>query len=166
MKGMLFKKRFNQAIAEGRKTQTRRIIKSGDILPVAVKIEGGHDALFLYRNEDREAEINISSNLWLREIVYVKHRLYDSAAKAELFIMITRVRVERLQDISEEDAKREGVEIENPGTIYHGKYHNYKGLYWHLFADLWDEINGGRGYSFASNPLVWVIDFERVARPE
>ena len=32
------------------------------------------------------------------------------------------------------------------------------------FAALWDSINAKRGYSWADNPYVWVIEFKRIER--
>lgn len=66
---------------------------------------------------------------------------------------IEAIRVERLQDISEEDAKAEGVEmpdgIEEPPDFW-----SYKQEYEYL----WEDING-KG-SWAANPWVWVIEFK------
>ena len=67
---------------------------------------------------------------------------------------IVKVRVERVQEISQEDAKAEGVsawrETVN-GTTYIPEY-----------SLLWDSINSKRGYTWKSNPWVWVIEFKRV----
>jgi hypothetical protein len=62
--------------------------------------------------------------------------------------------VERLQDISEEEAKAEGVK----GALVSedGVHCSFKIDY----ATLWDEING-KG-AWASNPWVWVIEFKRL----
>ena len=65
------------------------------------------------------------------------------------------VRVERLQDITEQDAMREGV-VPVPGT--EGNSHSYR---W-PFCLLWDSINAGRGFGWDANPWVWVIGFEVV----
>lgn len=62
---------------------------------------------------------------------------------------ITGVRVERLQDISEEDALAEGVTV-NQNT--HQAVHQ--------FCRLWRDINGQD--SWAESPWVWVIEFKRV----
>jgi len=63
---------------------------------------------------------------------------------------ITDVRVERLQDISEDDARAEG--INNP----------LGSLALNIFPSLWDSINLKRGYGWDSNPWVWVVEFKRL----
>lgn len=75
---------------------------------------------------------------------------------------ITGVRVERLQDISEADAKAEGVE-----PLRGGYWRHYQpGWTQHQlsakgsFATLWDSINGPG--SWDANPWVWVIEFKRI----
>ena len=75
---------------------------------------------------------------------------------ARLFLKVKSVRVERLQDISVEDCIAEGVEplSVNAGLIPD----NYRKPYEYL----WDRLNAKRGYSWESNPWVWVIEFERV----
>lgn len=68
---------------------------------------------------------------------------------------ITGVKVERLQDISEEDAKAEGCH-HGPGA---GNWRDSR----HIFQDLWDSINGKRqGYSWGDNPYVWAVSFKVV----
>ncbi len=62
------------------------------------------------------------------------------------------VRVERLQDISEEDAMNEGVpyselERSRPDPLHKAQ-----------FADLWESINGPG--SWDANPWVWVVEFQ------
>lgn len=69
---------------------------------------------------------------------------------------IINVRVERVQEISEVDAKAEGVEAFT--TRASGEYPARQ-----RFADGWDSLNAKRGYSWASNPWVWVIEFKRLA---
>ena len=93
-------------------------------------------------------------------------------------IKITNIRVERLQDISDEDCLAEGikeVEVSNnwgnsaTHTEYSITYYNTKGLSKQLvskkcpqeaFAALIDKINGYG--TWESNPWVWVYDFELV----
>lgn len=73
---------------------------------------------------------------------------------------VTAVRVERVQDISEEDAVSEGVMdwAGWPINLAH-KYCCTAG-----FMQLWDSINAKRGYGWDVNPWVWVIEFKRVTR--
>ena len=74
-------------------------------------------------------------------------------------LLITDVRVERVRDISVEDAYAEGVR--NPfygrGTV--GGDFSVVNV---MFQDLWNSINAKRGHSWESNPWVWVIEFEKL----
>jgi hypothetical protein len=75
---------------------------------------------------------------------------------SRITLEITDVRVERVQDISEEDAEAEGCEPlwpENRGVA--GKTRGYRDMY----SGLWERINGEG--SWAANPLVWVMSFRR-----
>ena len=76
---------------------------------------------------------------------------------------ITDVRVERVQDISEDDARVEGAAIDEYGFPVAGPpiddgYDSCR----EWFADLWDSINAKRGYSWESNQWVWVVAFRRM----
>lgn len=75
---------------------------------------------------------------------------------SRLTLEVTGVRVERLQDISEEDARAEGLALE--GLILPGHAAG-------CFSRLWDSINAKRA-SWASNPWVWVVSFRRVEARE
>lgn len=94
---------------------------------------------------------------------------------ARIWLEVTGVRVERLQDISEEDAIAEGVGY---GFAMNSGWPDYRHIdgkgYCTLtqdsavmsFATLWDEINEKRGYSWESDPWVWVVDFRVINREE
>jgi hypothetical protein len=72
---------------------------------------------------------------------------------SRLTLEITRVRVERLQDITFADCIAEGIHLigrEHPPNIVRRE-----------FQLLWDSINAKRGLAWAANPWVWVIDFRR-----
>lgn len=66
---------------------------------------------------------------------------------ARLWLEVTDVKAERLQNISEEDAKAEGCGCD--GAM------NYK----HRFKRLWDSLNAKRGFGWKTNPYVWVYTF-------
>ena len=70
---------------------------------------------------------------------------------SRITLEVTDVRVQRLFEISEDDAKAEGADIEKWQVITHvGAFHL-----------LWDSINAKRA-PWASNPFVWVVSFKRI----
>jgi hypothetical protein len=71
---------------------------------------------------------------------------------ARLFLRVTAVRCERLQEIDDRDAMREGVSPTGDSS----------GAHVEAFKDLWGKINGAG--SWESNPWVWVVSFKRVAQ--
>jgi hypothetical protein len=75
-----------------------------------------------------------------------------------LFLRITNVRVERLQEISRKDAAAEGVCIESESQRFPG----YQTHRWpeENFQILWENINGEESWN--ENPFVWVLEFERI----
>jgi hypothetical protein len=104
-----------------------------------------------------------------------KPSIHMPRAAARLFLQVKDIRAERVQDISENDAKAEGVwayfkHKEHDGEWHEGssppfiganieKSHNTRAS---AFAELWNSINSRRGYRWDANPWVWVYDFERV----
>lgn len=79
-------------------------------------------------------------------------------AAARIALEITDVRVERLHEITEDDAAAEGVERSAAGSFV------TEGAEFELartaFAFLWDGINGARR-DWESNPWVWRVAFRR-----
>jgi hypothetical protein len=74
---------------------------------------------------------------------------------SRITLRITDIRVERLQDISEDDARAEGVfEPSEPVETYGPRAGRV------AFKMLWNHINGPGAWD--ENPWVWVISFERV----
>lgn len=75
---------------------------------------------------------------------------------------ITAVRVERVQDITEEDATREGIVESEIGRLASRTLANYKSTQRApvvlQFADLWQSIYG----NWDANPWVWVYEFRRI----
>jgi hypothetical protein len=76
---------------------------------------------------------------------------------SRLTLEVTDVRVERLQEISEEDARAEGVQpapfckAGRPNGMEHVE----------AFENLWESING-KVFPWSSDPPVWVVSFRRV----
>jgi len=98
-----------------------------------------------------------------------KPAIFMPKEAARIFLGVTDIRIEKLQDISEEDAISEGIEIvkENvpvtPYKDYLGKYNYYSNPI-NSFKSLWQSINGEQSWN--DNPYVWVIPFERVENPD
>lgn len=92
---------------------------------------------------------------------------------SRISLEVTGVRVERLNAISEEDAKAEGVvsgsipaDDDGPERIGYvlGQDDGRCALHpsrVEAFARGWDSINGERS-PWAANPWVWVVDFTRL----
>lgn len=85
---------------------------------------------------------------------------------ARIFLRVTDVRAERLQEITEEDATYEGC-VDTRGFIWSpdNEYNNPHSAR-EAFKRLWDSLNAKRGYGWEKNPWVWVIAFERCGRCE
>ena len=75
---------------------------------------------------------------------------------SRITLRVTAVKVERLQDISEEDALAEGVGIMDP----HHPPPPIRATYAEMYRDLWTSINGPG--SWDANPWVVAYSFERV----
>jgi hypothetical protein len=89
---------------------------------------------------------------------------------------ITDIRVERVQDISEDDAIAEGIEFDSGWEEECGEgyttgegWMNYKTQDFSCesakesYHTIWDSLNAKRGYPWDSNPWVWVITFKVVS---
>ena len=74
---------------------------------------------------------------------------------ARIFLRVKTVRVERLQDITEEQAVKEGAKAYGPN--------NCSGTSARIaFAEIWDRTTRDNSYEWRKNPWVWVIEFERI----
>ena len=80
-------------------------------------------------------------------------------AACRLVLEVTDVRVEKLQEISDEDAEAEGVELQGGAALW--PHINRGDKMKSAYRDLWDSINAKRA-PWASNPWVWVISFRRI----
>jgi len=83
---------------------------------------------------------------------------------ARIWLKVTNVRLERLQDITEDGAEAEGA-IDNRGFI-HSPENEYDRIYTarEHFIEIWDRTIKKSDldiYGWDANPWVWVIEFER-----
>jgi hypothetical protein len=81
---------------------------------------------------------------------------------ARIWLKVTDVRVERLQEITSEQIGREGVEVEYPHVL-NGEEKRY------AFSTLWNSTikkSDLDRYGWNASPWVWVIKFERCEKPE
>jgi hypothetical protein len=83
-----------------------------------------------------------------------RHGRFMPRWASRILLEITNIRVERIQDISEDDAKKEGFSDDDSSIIRFGNARNW-------FLELWDRIKGKKSPSFG-NPWVWVIEFKRI----
>ena len=81
---------------------------------------------------------------------------------SRITLEITEVRVERVQSITPADALAEGI-AEYAAAKGHGDSGRAHPV--EAFAELWDEINAKRGFSWAWNPWVWAVSFRRIGGP-
>ena len=174
MKKIMFNDKYGltQAVLEGRKTMTRRIVRN----PEEVEING-HAYLKTEKLRYKVGEIvavaqsyhslNLMGyvapeelDLWCEDSAGYENKMFVRADLMPNQIRIKNVRIERLQDISREDCLREGVERIT--------FDNYSFEGWKFFchdpreayAALIDKVSG-KG-TWDSNPWVFVYEFELV----
>jgi hypothetical protein len=73
---------------------------------------------------------------------------------SRIWLEITDIRVERVQDITYSNMKAEGC---IPDNVCGGYVDKLRERYW---KPLWDSINAKKGYGWQINPWVWVISFK------
>lgn len=203
---ILFNTEMVRAIMEGRKTQTRRIIKpqpidledvswatsSNEPVYIGVGKEQANIQCNILQKVIKSPKGTIGDLLWVREtfarlpfinqgVNYVyKANPQDLSTKwkpsihmpkhaARIWLKVTGVAVERLQDISEKDAQAEGIEEIHPAPFLI-RWKNYCDESADLlnepvdsFRSLWQSINEKRGFGWDANPWVWVYTFEIVS---
>ncbi|MGC0989819.1 hypothetical protein WKH43_12110 [Pantoea agglomerans] len=201
---IIFNADMVRAVLDGRKTQTRRIMRvQPEVIPKEdefgkpgfwIPFNAGKTML---RNEDMYIACPFGfkgDRLWVREAFRVHSRATDVATlvykaseqqswtqqthrvpiekcnkpavvdtwtpsihmprwASRITLEITGVRVERLRDLSEQDAKSEGV-MPPAGGVLPGWEHRIN------FRDLWMSIYDADNWE--ANPWVWVIEFKRV----
>lgn len=97
-----------------------------------------------------------AGELWDVDEAKWKTSIHMPRWASRITLEVKSVRVERLQEITEAEAKAEGITKAivagiAPGTFYRAG-----------FAQLWDNLSADRGYSWESNPWVWRVEFSRL----
>lgn len=170
-KPILFCTGMVRAITDGRKTQTRRIAKNdnppytvGDILYVRETWAQAPNGDYLYKAHPMYKGMDDADFpfAW-------KPSIHMPKAAARIFLEVTNIRKERLQDITEDDAKTEGAELYSPLdlkqmplsliTCLPNGDKVIKKTARIGFYKAWQEINRGTN-DWDSNPYVWVIAFK------
>lgn len=86
---------------------------------------------------------------------------------ARIFLKVKAVRVERLQEISEDGAKAEGANFKNGKNVGFEEKMNRTAI--ERFTEIWNSTikkSDLDRYGWDANPWVWVIEFERCEKPE
>lgn len=122
--------------------------------------------LIVYRADYPECVPAGYENIPPAEAITWKPSIHMFRKDSRILLEITGVRVERLQDISEADAKAEGC---SP-LVWDGKAGPADLIDWPLksetrpyandYALLWESINGAG--SWKANPWVWIVEFKRL----
>lgn len=157
------------------------LCKVGDILYVRetqsihrVNDKGNKFVRVHYKADDSAMDFRVSDSEWYRLVKYdytdeqFISPYWTTKETCRLFLKVTDVRVEGLQDITEEQAKAEGC-IDFNDKIGNSKFDDVMELDLtarDAFAELWDSTVKEDWQKFASSPWVWVIEFERCERPE
>ena len=179
---------LTQAVLEGRKTQTRRIVYTQNGFVVfndedfqLKKLDNGQALLTLCNNEFKTAHYKIGEEVAIaqrysdiadthgQELAQLpgwKNKMFVKSDLMPHRIRITNIRIERLQDISEEDCLKEGiwrddnVGLEGVTYWYHGLANSSFRTAKEAYAALIDKISGNG--TWESNPWVFVYDFELI----
>jgi hypothetical protein len=194
---ILFTGPMVRAILEGRKTQTRRVIKpqpADDIKPhkfpnpnvagwlsslkhangstTAHYCPYGQPGNRLWVRETWEAnDVDIErkdkSAIEYRATSFVetldgwKPSIHMPRWASRILLDVVSVRVERVQDMSFNDWVADFapsfVEQENARATFVGADNQRK-----MASEFWDSINAKRGFSWESNPWVWVVEFKQI----
>lgn len=128
--------------------------------------EGYEDGTYIYRADDKLADLPTfkeSSKLIYHPSIHMPKEA------ARIWLKITNVRVERLQDITVDGCHREGINIET-SAVTDGETLNRKHDFsLEKFETLWNSTvkkSDIDRYGWNANPYVWVIEFDRCDKPE
>lgn len=195
MKPILFNTEMVRAILEGRKTVTRRAVKpQPESRPTPMKKDSCWPGCFAIQGTAKviRPPYQPGDTLWVRE-TWAKDPFGDGyiyptevggagqkwhpsihmpKEAARLFLRVTDVRAERLQDITPEQARSEGCDGRcncpssgAPGSLSCVE----RDFSIEKFESVWDSTikpTNLHRYGWDANPWVWAIEFERVSKDE
>lgn len=121
-----------------------------------------HPKRYIYK-ADSDNEIGEGADLPIRW----HPSIHMPKEAARLFLRVTDVRVERLQDIDDAGAKAEGANWHNGKNV--GFEEKMRRTAIARFAEIWDSAVKPADlekYGWDANPLVWVIEYERISKEE
>ena len=180
VKPILFNTEMVRAILEGHKTVTRRVVKDYDKYErlLGIELKFPMQVYKAFNSPCEPGDILYVRETWTS---FVGSYLYRADQKpgmknpgkwrssihmpreaARIWLRVTDVRVERLQEIDDEGAKAEGT---NFGA---GVAEKMRHTAIQRFADIWDSTIKPADrdhYGWEANPWVWVIEFERCDAP-
>lgn len=185
---ILFNMKMVRAILDGRKSCTRRIIKPQ---PQGY-FEVSEEPLYIYDTDGKQGKITPPYQpgdiLYVREtwkqapngyyyyedwqkddiadVTKWKPSIHMPKEAARIWLKVTDVRVERLQEITRLSVQKEGIEVDPKECA--GKFDFITELFL-LFQELWDSTikkSDLDSYGWDANPYVWVIEFERCEKPK
>lgn len=192
IKPILFSGAMVRALLEGRKSQTRRVLKpqageaQSDPNLRSAALRGRIRAVKRTRTGKKTAQqqnYRVGDLLWVRESISfsaeqghfcfaadgkgcgleafsrkLTHRSRPSIHMprwlSRITLEVTNVRIERLQDISREDAAAEGMTLPSDAD------RSNPDLPIERYRALWDRLNAKRGFDWSGNPQVIAISFK------
>lgn len=176
MKPILFNTEMVRATLDNRKTVTRRVVKPQHLRVLDSPYHKEHpetpDKVLLERlcrPPYLLGDLLYVRETWCQPAAHTFWYKADSTVQnikwrpsihmpreaARILLRVTDVRVERLQDITDEQAEKEGCNDYTSTALG--------------FFDVWDSTIKPKDrdlYGWAANPWVWVIEFERCEKPE
>ena len=105
---------------------------------------------FVYNQQGVYLPVTYSATKWGKW----QSAIFMPKSIARIWLEITEVRAEKLQEITRAECAIEGIDTTFALNAYPLNYQQV------AFKNLWDSLNAKRGYSWESNPWVWVLGFK------
>ena len=156
-KKFMFKPYCDMTDAELINTAYKAPYQPGDILYVRETFIQAAAHIFWYKADN---------NSWISEGLRWKPSIHMPKEAARIWLKVTDVRVERLQDITGLSVQKEGIEVDPKECA--SKFDFITELFL-LFQRLWDSTikkSDLDHYGWDANPYVFVIEFMKIDKPE